>query len=133
MLQDRSLAVSRTGPSTSKPEDDSATECSDDEQPILKEPTRVTIPCVTDAPAVVDKKRAGRHISDSDLSKEVRKSAERSAGSNPPPSPAKPPPLKKAKQAALSSSDSDESDKVVSGSSIRRGARQPVKRGGRRF
>lgn len=133
MLQGRSLAVPRTGPPTSKPDDDSATESSDDEQPILKEATMPTTPRITDAPAAADKKKTGRPISDSELSKEVQKSAERSAGSDPPPSPAKPPPSKKAKQATLSSSDSDESDKVVSGPSIRRGARQPVKRGGRRF
>lgn len=123
----------RTGPSTSKPDDDSATESSDDEQPVLKGSTIPTTPCITGTPAAADKRKTGHPISGSDLPKEAQKSTKRSAGSDSSPSHAKPPPLKQAKKAALSSSDSDESDKVVSGPSIRRGARQPVKRGGRRF
>jgi hypothetical protein len=133
MLQGRSLAVPRTGPLTPKPDDDSTTESLDDEQPILKEPTAPTIRRITDVPAAADKKKTRCPRPGSDLPKEVQMPAERSAGSDSPPSLAKPPPLKKAKQAALSSSDSDASDKGASGPSIRRGARQPVKRGGRRF
>lgn len=123
----RSLAVPRAGP---KPDDDSATENSDDEHLILKAtmPTMPPIACVT---APTDKK-IGHSTPGPDLPREPQKPAEKSATSDSSPTSGGPPP-KRARRAASSSSDSDESDKAVAGPSTRRGARQPIKLGSRRF
>ena len=120
----------RAGPSNTKPYEDSATENSDDEeQPILKKPA-MPIACT---PAPVDKRGVDHSAPGPELAREAQHTAKKSAASDSSPTSARPPPSKRVKQAASSSSDSDESDKVVAGPSTRRGARQPIKRGGRRF
>ncbi|KAF9649857.1 hypothetical protein BDM02DRAFT_3113105 [Thelephora ganbajun] len=129
--QGQSLATPRAGPSNTKSDDDSATENSDDEEHlILGKPAPPTGPPITRSPASVDKKKA---IHSKPVPQEVQIPPKKSVASNPPPSPAGPSAPKKAKRDASSSSDPDESDRVVAGPSTRRGARQPIKRGGRRF
>ena len=120
------------GPSNTKPDADSATESSDDEHLVLMKPVMTTRPSITCAPAPTDKE-VDLSTLGSELPKEAKKQAEKSALSDSSSVPGKPPPSKKAKRAASSSSDSEESDKVVAAPSTRRGARQPIKRGGKRF
>ena len=130
-MQDRSLAMPRAGPSNPKLDDDSATENSDDEHLILKKSAIPTIPPIACVSALVDK-RTDHLAPGPGFPRESQRPAEKSATSDSPPESTRPPP-KKARQAAPSSSDSDENDKAVAGPSTRRGARQPIKRGGRRF
>lgn len=130
-IQDRSLAMPRTGPFNPKPDDDSATENSDDEHLIPKRVPMPTMPPIACVPAPVDKKM-DHSTPGPDLPREPQKPAEKSARSDSSSGSAGPP-SKKARQAVSGSSDSDESDRAVAGPSTRRGARQPIKRGGRRF
>jgi len=120
------------GPSNTMPDDDSATENSDDQEYlILKGPSTHPRPLNIYSPSPLDKTKVNNSTSGSELPKETRK-PEKSVSSDRSPPPARPSASKKAKQ-AMSSSDSDESNKVVPGPSTRRGARQPIKRGARRF
>lgn len=130
-MQDRPLATS--GPRNTKPADDSATEDSDDEEHlILKKHTTPIRPPDTSSLAYADKK-ADHLTSGSELPKRAQSPVKKSTPSDYSPPPVRPPASKKFKQAASSSSDSDGSDKVAAGPSTRRGARQPLKRGGKRF
>ena len=122
--QHRSSHISASGPPEAKSDDDSATEISDDEQLILKKPSVPTKALDTYPPAEVN-----HSMSNQELSKEAQK---RAMISDSPPPPAGPPVAKKAKRAA-SCTDSEESDNAGAGPSTRRGVRQPIKRGGRRF
>jgi hypothetical protein len=128
--QDRLLA--RPGPSNTKPDDYSATESSDAEEHLTarKKPAAPTILSNIGSPVPVDKKKVDYSKSGSELSKEVQEGVKKSVSSGSSSPPVRPSASKKIKQTASSSSDSD--DKVV-GPSTRRGTRQPIKRGGRRF
>ena len=128
----KSQVLPQAGPSGTKPDDDTATEDSDNEGHlilkksafIMKSPIRST---------AADQKEVVHSTSASDLPRETENPTKKSAASDSSPPPARPSASKKAKQAVSSSSDSDESDKVIPGPSTRRGARQPIKRGGKRF
>jgi len=119
------------GPSNTKPDDDSATESSDGGEHLML--NKSPAPTQPRSLATLDEKKADHSKSGSESRKEPQGPAKQpvSLGSSPPLD--KPPPMKKAKQAISSSSDSDESDRAVAGPTIKRGAKQPVKPGARRF
>jgi hypothetical protein len=87
----------------------------------------------THSPALVDGKKVERSTSSSEPSKKAQKHIKKTVESDSSSAPARPPVTKKVKQAASNPSDSEDSDEVAAGPSTRRGARQPIKRGGRRF
>lgn len=122
-----------TSASEPKPDDDSITEDSDNEQPILKDPASHAKASNTHSPAPVNVNgNKGDHSTLSpESSKEARKPTEKTIPSHSPPT--KSPVARKAKRAVSSSSESGKSDEAVPGPSTRRGARQPIKRGGKRF
>lgn len=122
--QHRSSHTPASGPSKTKSDDGSATENSDDEQLILKKPAVPTRALDTYPPVEVD-----HSVSGPELSKGAQKPT---MVSDSPPPPARPPVTKKGKRAA-SCTDSEESDNAGAGPSTRRGVRQPIKRGGKRF
>ncbi|KAF9790895.1 hypothetical protein BJ322DRAFT_415384 [Thelephora terrestris] len=120
-------------PSNANPDDDSATENSEDEQLILKKPAFPTRALDAHPPAPVHGKEGDHSGPNPELSKEIQKLTNKTAASDSPPPPARPPVTKKSKRTALTISDSEESDDIGAGPSTRRGARQPIKRGGKRF
>ena len=130
--QHKSLDALKAGPLKPKSDDDSATESSDDEPPILEKPSPLAGPSGTRSPVPADKRKADDSSSGSGLFIEAQEPSKKSAEPDSPPPP-RLPAAKKTKKAALSSSDSDEGDKLAAGPATRRGARQPIKRGGRRF
>jgi hypothetical protein len=81
----------------------------------------------------IDRKKVGHSTSSSELPKEAQRPTRKTMASDSSPPPARPPVPKKAKQVASNPSDSEEDDEAAAGPSTRRGARQPIKRGGRRF
>ena len=129
--QHQSLDMPRIGSSQQKPKEDSTTENSNDEQPILK-PAPPTKASTAHSSTLVDRKRVDHSTSNLEPPKKTKKPAIETAASESSPSPARPP-TKRAKQVVSSPSDSEKSDGVATGPSTRRGARQPIKRGGKRF
>ena len=121
------------GPPKTKSEDDSATENSDDEQPMLEKPAPSVKTSSTRSPVPSDRKKVDHSTSSSEPPKEAQRPTKKIAVSDSSPPPARPPVTKKAKRVASSPSNSEESDEAAAGPSTRRGARQPIKRGGRRF
>jgi len=121
-----------TGPPKTEPDDDSATEDSDDSL-ILKKPAPPAKASNTRLQFAVDRKKVDHSSSSLESTKEGQKPTKKTLVSDSSPPPAGPPVTKKAKQAASCSSDSEKGSGAAAGPSTRRGARQPIKRGGRRF